>query len=341
MNLYLESGYLDMKRILAHPAPFIFIVSARGTGKTYGMLQAIDKTECRTLFLRRIESQLKTIITDEGNPFKSINTDTGASYKIIKARGMTLGNLYDESNNVIFGYASALSIFKNIRGIDFSNIELIFYDEFIGEAHEKPIRGEGDAFYNLYESINRNRELKGREPLKVVCAANSNRLDNPLFMDLGLVDSALKLSKSDEETLYLQERGVLIIMPKRSPISERKAQTALYKLASGSKFEKMAIENAFSYDDFSLVGTRPLKEYKPLCVINDFTIMEHKADESLYIINRSYKDDKLPFFNTDSKDGLAAFKAAFGLWIWNAILAGSVTFQSYAIKSEVISLFKS
>lgn len=340
MNIYLPNGYINMRRFLDHPAPFVFIVSARGTGKTYGALDAMDKTECKSLFLRRIESQLKTIITAEGNPFKTLNTDTGSNYKIEKARGMTLGNLYDAETGTIFGYASALSIFKNIRGIDFSNIDLTFYDEFIGEAHDKPIRGEGDAFYNLYESINRNRELKGRPPLKVICAANSNRLDNPLFMDLGLVDAALKLSKSEEETAYLQDRGALLVMPKHSPISEKKAETALYKLARGSKFEKMAIKNTFAYDDLSGVGVQPIKEYKPLCVINGFTIMEHKADERLYIINRQFEDPALPRFNTDSKDGLAAFKAAFGLWIWNAILEGTVTFQSYAIKSEVISLFK-
>lgn len=339
MNLYLDNGYLDMKKLITHPAPFVFIVAARGTGKTYGALWAMDKNKDCNLLLRRLDTQLKQILTERGNPFKTINNDIGTDYKLLKTKGGQIATLYDGQNNASFGFAGALSTFKNVRSIDFSNLDFVFYDEFIGESHEKPIRGEGDAFLNLYESINRNRELYGKPPLKIVCAANSNRLDNPLFADLNLIDPVMRLVNSGQETLYMQDRGVLLVVPHHSPISEQKKETALYKFASGSSFEEMAIDNQFAYDDQSGVGTRPLREYKPICVVDGMTVLEHKSGTDLYIINTAFKDPQLPKFDTRFKDGLSAFKGQFGIWVWGSAVDGNVTFQTYTVKSKIFSIF--
>lgn len=340
MNLYLDNGYLDMKKLKNHPAPFVFVVAARGTGKTYGALwDCMDKTKDCNLLLRRLDTQFKQIITERGNPFRTINNDHGTDYKLLKAKGGQIATLYDGMTDSTFGFASALTTFKNVRSIDFSNTDFMFYDEFIGEAHDLPIRGEGDAFLNIYESINRNRELNGRPPLKVICAANSNRLDNALFADLKLIDDYIKLQNSGEESVYIQSRGVLLVYPRHSPISEKKKETALYKFARGSNFEDMAIENQFSYDDQTGVGTRPLREYKPICIVDGMTILEHKSRSDLYIINTSYRDSQLPRFDTRFKDGLSSFKNQFGLWVWGSCVDGNVTYQTYSVKSKIFSIF--
>ena len=43
-DIYLPSGYLDMKGLADMARPFLFIAAARGTGKTYGACEyALDE----------------------------------------------------------------------------------------------------------------------------------------------------------------------------------------------------------------------------------------------------------------------------------------------------------
>ena len=93
----------------------------------------------------------------------------------------------DVEEKTLHGYTSALSTFSNLRGFDGSNIKILLYDEFIPERHERLIKNEADAFFNVYETINRNRELQGGPPLIALCLSNSNSLASPIFTALNLV----------------------------------------------------------------------------------------------------------------------------------------------------------
>ena len=41
-------------------------------------------------------------------------------------------------------------------------------------------------FFNLYETVNRNRELEGKEPVKVYMLSNSTSLDNEILAELSI-----------------------------------------------------------------------------------------------------------------------------------------------------------
>lgn len=178
----------------------------------------------------------------------------------------------------------ALTTVTNIRGFDASDVKVIFYDEFIPETIDRPIKGEGEALLNAYETINRNRELNGGEPVKFIGCANSNRIDNEVFLSLGIVDECEKMAKKHISMMNLYSKGLTLINAEESPISKLKADTQLYRLTRGNDFSDMALDNSFRYDDRGQIKSKNLAGYKPICVVGEICIYENKSDSNdLYV----------------------------------------------------------
>ena len=285
MRIFRDDGYLDVESI-AGSATYIFMVLARGTGKTFGTLKyAIDSGQ-KFIYMRRTQTQADMIRTDEMSPFVSLYRELGDDYLFrLKAVAKNVTGIYRVKGEELElrGYIMALSTISNVRGFDTSDCSLLIYDEFIGEKHEKPIRNEGMAFMNALETVGRNRELKGLPPLKVICMANSNDLASPLFIELGLVRHAEKMIRKGIEAMKIPDRDIMLIIAGHSPISAKKAQTSLYRMAGDSAFSQMAIENSFSLEFTEMVESRSLKEYKPLVQVGEICIYQHKSRLLYYV----------------------------------------------------------
>lgn len=311
MDLFLESGYLDMQKLMELPYTFIFIVGARGTGKTYGSLKYAYQHHKKFIYMRRTQSQTDLINKPDFSPFKAINRDIGSSVVSKPVNKYTAafyeGEEHDgalKASGEPLGYTAALSTISNLRGFDASDVELIIYDEFIPEYHERPIKAEGEALLNAYETINRNRELSGEPPVKLILMANSNRLDNPVFIHLGLVNAAERLQKSNKDLYTDPARSLCIISVHDSPISKLKSDTDLYKLRNNTGFSDMALENRFTLEDEKLIRYMPLKEYKPHTTAGELKILKHKSRQEYYCILARIPD---PEYSSDPSD-LKRFK---------------------------------
>ena len=323
MKLYTENGYVNIRGILAENLPFNFVVGGRGTGKTYTSLETVTDENIKFLLMRRTQTQADLINRPEFSPFKSLNIDKGVN---IISRPISKYNaaFYNGDESIPIGYTCALSTISNIRGFDASDVKLMIYDEFIPERHEKPIKNEGAAFLNAYETVNRNRELKGEKPLQVLCLANANDISNPIFLELGIVSKADKMLRTGQEISIDKNRGIGIFMLNKSPISERKQKTALYKLTSGSEFEKMSIYNDFADVDYSNVINRPLIEYTPIVAVGEICIYRHKNNRMLYV--STHKTGSPEEYSAGSND-LRRYARKYS-WVWLEYLANNVEFES-------------
>lgn len=291
MKIYDESGYVNIKGILREGYPFNFIVGGRGTGKTYTSLKTAREEGWKFILMRRTQSQADLISKPEFSVFKPLNNDCG--WDVQPERISKYNSAFVENDQQI-GYTVALSTLSNMRGFDASDIQILIYDEFIPEKHERPIKNEADALWNAYETINRNRELKGIPPVQLLCLANANDITNPIFESLNLIRTADRMQKKGTERWTDDKRGIQLIMLQRSPISKKKSQTVLYNLTEGAGFSSMALENSFNVDR-QHVRPRPLSEYLPVCSIGELFIYRHKAESRLYctthqsgIFNRKY-----------------------------------------------------
>ncbi len=325
MNYYDKKGYLNYDRIASLPVNFIFIFGGRGTGKTYGALKYVKEHGIRFVFTRRQTQEYDMIAKTDTSPFKVLNKDM--DWKVeIKSITKHVSGFYEQEHGAPLGYLTALASVAHIRGMDFSDCDWWIYDEFIPEAHVRPMKEEGQAFLNAYETFNRNRELEGRAPMKVFALANSNLLANPIFMELDLVTTAERMRRTGQNFYMDQERGYALLDPFDSPVSEEKEETALYKLVNkNSEFYRMAIENRFKDLEDAAPKSRNLKEYNPIVRIGEITLYRHKSRREFYC--STHHMGVCPEFRNSEIDRERCLNKFD--WIPEMYLSNKIDFESY------------
>lgn len=344
INLFEESGYLDIPSIRKYMEDnqivYTFIWGSRGIGKTYGVLREqvkrnLDHNE-KFIMLRRTKTQVDLITNEKFMPFKSLNADYHTMY-----RPFSIGSgMYGFFDSVLedtkykpvgeeIGLAMAVSTSGNVRGYDGYDISFAFYDEFIPLKSERPIRGEADLLFNTLETIGRNRELKSGSPLYFMGLSNSNDVDNPYFLELGIVDRALKMSRSEQnETWIDRKRGLMLICVNRSPISALKRDTALYKLTAGTDFSKMALDNEFVNVSTSAVRSMDLKHYDPLVALPGLCVYKRKGVNNYYV-SEHYKGQPRRF--SSAEIDLERFRTKY-TYLYSAYMQDRILFESHSVE---------
>lgn len=330
MQLYNEDGYFDFPAVRRLGYPFNLITGGRGTGKTFGALVDMVETDTDFLFMRRTQTQLDAISTEQFSPFRKINAVKGwhiGTGKLTKQTGgfwkqVEVDGEYQNSGAPI-GASVALSTFSNIRGFG-TTADVLIYDEFIPEEHERPIKEEATAFFNAYESINRNRELEGLKPVQAFCFSNSNTLNNALFVKLKLVDRVEKMTRTGKTMWTDPKRGLCVILLSDSPISARKSKTALYNLTEGTDFADMALKNEWAFDESDGIISRPLAEYRPVVAVGEITIYKHKSNGTFYV--STHKAGSPPTFGSSNTEA-ARFRRGFS-WLWAEYMSRNIEFES-------------
>lgn len=341
-ELFLPSGYVNMRAVFELPFTFIWMVGGRGTGKTYGALEYLLESITRFMLLRRTASQAQIVQNPAMTPIKSVVNDHGWKYTVAPVvKG--IGGIYEYQNTdgkdeLIYpaaGYIAALSTFANVRGFDASDIDAIFYDEYIKEEHEKGMKGEADALLNAYETMNRNRELQGRKPIKMVAASNSTDLANPYFVRLGLVTEFERMRQKGQMVRELPDRDTCIIDLQHSPISEQKRETALYRMARNTEFASMALDNAFGVD-LGQYKSKSLKEYKPMLAVGELVVYRHKSRQEFYV--SPHRSGNPPYYGT-SKQELTRFRMQ-NRWLVAAYINQQISFESYFCEALLCQYLK-
>ena len=330
-RLYTADGWINAADVIDNPATFCVCVGGRGIGKTFGILNEVLKRNIKFIYLRRTQAQIDTIKLKELNPFKAVNDVTGSDI-VSGSLGKYMGAFWhsDEKGNAIgspIGIAVALSTVSNIRGMSTEDYELCIADEFIPEAHERPIRSEETCFLNCLETFNRNREFQGRSPMKVILLSNSNDLDSPILQAIGALrplDEMIRKRKS-----YTEIRGgnVAIYRYIDSPITDRKRNTVLYQVSNNSDFNSMALDNEFAKANYENVARQDLKQYRPLVSIGGMTVFEHKTERLYYIVDGIKAETVYTLY----PNSVAAFMRKYW-YIKEAMLMLKVRYSSAPVK---------
>ena len=191
------------------------------------------------------------------------------------------------------------------------------------------MKHESDAFFNCYETLNRNRELQGRKPIQVLALANANDFANPIFIGLGLVSTVERMINKEQEEYINPQRSVGIFLLTDSPISLKKGKTALYKLTEGTAFSQMAIENAFAGADDPDIRSISLAEYSPVVNVGELCIYRHKSNRTYYV--STHVSGSCSTFSGDGVD-MKRFQTTYKT-ILLAVVMGNVTYESHLCKS--------
>lgn len=331
-DLYLPGGYINMGRILDDPHYMRVVISARGPGKTFGALSQAVIKGIRFLYLRRTQEQAKITTSKDYHPFKKINAFFGWNIEPRKANGLTA--FEDPDTGKIAGYAGALSTFRNVRGFDGSDIDLVFYDEAVPEKDERVTFDDWYALLNVLETVGRNRELEGSRPLKVLLCANAEEIYGHVLAGLGIENDLLEMRLNGEEEREISPQLKLYV-PICPEFVEKKADTHLYLLTQGTRFSEMALDNKFKIRSRDRIRKRPLAEFVPLCGYRGTFIYRHKSDGTYYV---SAKKTGSPKIYEDTKDGHQKFLAKYG-YLESAHTRGRVFFETLHDQAEFFLMF--
>ncbi len=275
--------------------------------------------------MRRTQTEADLIIHPTMSPIKDICEDLGVHYVTETLTKNSYG-IYFEDEKEPRGIGLALSTIKNLRGFSGRHISLLIYDEFIPEGHASKIKNEASAFFNAYETINRNRELTGDKPLQAICMANSNDLANPIYVELELVLLSEKLKKQGKEQYINPQRGISFFNLDSSPISDLKSQTALYKLQPKENiFTRMALKNEFNTPTTVDIRNIPIKELTPFLRIGEICCYKHKSETLVYVT--SHISGTYASISPANEDDKIRLRREYS-WLWNAYVLGYIIFET-------------
>lgn len=329
-NIYTPDGWLDVPALAARGCWLNVITGPRQVGKTYGTLKYIIEERRPFILMRRTVEEVQFLgINTEVNPFKVFEPE----HEISMDRAGKILNISEEGE--IIGICMGLPTVATVRGFSASRFTDIIFDEFIPEKHVIQRKTEGDALLNAYTTINGNRELEGRPPVRLWLLANSNNINSPILTALGLVDPILRMREKGQEVL--QKDGVLIVQPGSMKIIRKRSETAmmkhLKKTKSAERFTGMALENEFSYNDQTLVGKMPLGGLKPLCGIGMAYVWQ-RDDGFLYICRAPHRTE----IYEDSEYMRERFRDDYW-WIFDQYRSGEIRFADLHLLEFIKALF--
>ena len=322
MKLYTKDGWVNWDYIMMQPESIISVVGARGTGKTYGCFKWLIEHGEKFIYLRRLKSQLDECKRETGNPFKKINADLGINIKPFSAGGSVAFNK-EEKNGENVSVGVALSVVANIRGIDYSDYNYVVFDEFISSDGERPIKNEFQAFLNFYETVNRNRELDGKNAVKCIMLGNANRISNVYFTGWHCMRLALNMIKGNQYIWRSEDKTRMIVLLLSSPISEKKQETVLYKNANAD-FIRMALDNAFRTDE-TKIKSEPLKEFRHVVSVGEIGIYSHKAQRRYYVSSTVNQQNYYDAFGI----GLKMFQQDYYMFRVYYMVNKNITFENF------------
>lgn len=331
-KIYNDEGWVNWDYILNQPATFIPVVGARGVGKTYGLFKKLIKEGKKFIYLRRLKSQLDQCSKTEGNPFKKLNTDLSREILPYPTGGIITFRNEDKAGDVV-AVGVALSVVANVRGIDFSDYNFIVFDEFIASSGERPIKNEFSAFLNFYETVNRNRELEGKPAVKCLMLGNANTLINPYFSAWHFMKTAVRMIAGKQMVWRSADNTRMVIFLLDSPISNKKADTALYQNATND-FLEMALDNAFRTDETN-IRSEPLSEYIHIVSVGEIGIYKHKSERKYYVSNTQ---GKKPYYDSFGIS-LKMFQQDFYLLRVHYMVSKNVWFESFECEIIFRELF--
>lgn len=348
-GFYVEVEPIIRKYIL-QSVYFFYFCGGRGIGKTYGALDLCRKigtnewiiddstAEQKFMYLRRTGVEAQSVAAPESCPFKAYNRNEGYNISADYNSKLGFGKFYMETDEEAqhIGYCAALSTFANLRGVDFSDVVFILYDECVPENKNKhPLKDEGYLFLNMMETINRNRIIEGRREVIVCMLSNAIDLGSALLSQLSITPILNTMIFKNQQKYTNRDRSLHIEKYLNHAVSEKKEAGALYKFASPTGFNERALSGEFLDNDLSLIKKVDLTEYKPFLTLENLCVYQHKTN-GMWHISQTVTPAKYVFRAYEREK----FREVF-YWRYKLLVVDrKITYDNYATKAVFDDMIK-
>ncbi len=337
--------------LLAYPEAWCYIIwSKRGPGKTYSSLWYAYYNHLPIIYMKRTNDDVNLITTNMGafdaSPYVPLNRDKHINVKPSKIKdGIgAFYNVADDGEEVgdPVSYILSLNKIKQFKGFDFSHCEWLLFDEFIPQVGEIIKRKEGEMLLDLYMTVARDRQKRGRAPLKLILFANSEEISTPITNTLEVVDIMADLNASAQTHYYDKERGILLhhITNDEYPIKDSE-RGGIYAAMKDTAWGKKAFEGEFTNNDFTNVKRMNLKGMMPFIHLhhknNDYYIYTREDGMRYMCTSRA----KCPLdFDLNLENDQKLFFIDYGIDLRNDCIEGRMKFQRYTMYDLLINYKK-
>lgn len=359
----IKSYYYNIEDDLnAYPDAWAYIIiGGRNTGKTYGALKLMHLTKNKHTFVKRTIDDVEILCSGRGalgkakkqeysidlSPYKSINRDLGTNIEAFQIK-RGLGAFFecdrnDEPVGTPEGYLLALSAVAKFKGFDLSDCNYLIFDEFIPQPWERVNRKEGEQVMDLYKTVNRDREHRGRPPLKLLALANATEASNPLSNVLEITDTIVDMENKGIETYYDEERGIFIRrLVMTSAFAEVEQSSKMYKAMKNTQWGAMAFGNSFGYNDFSAVKQISVKHMTPvLCLQYKNNMWFVYERDGKYVVTKKVSNKKdIPFYDLNKENEQKRFFTDWIIPLRYASIEGRLKFETYTMYDVIMSYKK-
>ena len=337
-NIPKDGLFIDIQDNLLKNVSLLF--GGRGTGKTFSILlhrieaALIDPSKHKFIWLRDSETITKKLAAKGLTPAIEIeHPEIGTN--IIKRQEDVFTFIHNKGleDEAVIGYLMALSTFHNARGIDFSDVDVIVFDEFMPEEGTIIRRDQGSLWLNMYESINRNRELKGLPPVKVIFLSNTNGLYSEILEDFGLSTFVEEMTIKGYKSFMNDD--IWIEFLENKDFEEAKSKTLLYRLSKNQKFNDMALNNKFNDNMALIVPKMNLKGSTGILTLDKRYTLIQLSNGAYYYKLGCWKN--LIDYDMDNDQEAMLYKYMFADKLRFEYIAGNMYFDSIYTQRRILS----
>lgn len=350
--------------VAAYPDAWCIIaIGGRGTGKTYGALKDCYLNHRQFVFVKRTNDDVELLCAGAGrygkkeegsadiSPFKPINRDLNTNvhpFTISKGlAGFWECEQNEDGDNVpkgeSIGKILSLNAVSKYSGFDMSDADWMIFDEFVPRSWERVLRSEGDQMLDLYKTIARDREHRGRQPLKLILLANSVNISCPATNILEVSDAIAEAHLMGKEYHYIKDRGILIhIIRTSEEFHHKEEQTILYQAMNATAWGQMAFENNFAYNDFSAVKKLQLKNYRPIAayIYKRKYVYVYQKDGNFYLCKSKANLPIQKIYDLQIERDQKRFYYDYAIDLQNSSIEGYVYFETYGMYELITNYHK-
>lgn len=333
--------YYKYDKIHSYNAMWMFLVGARGLGKTYGaevkaVRDYIRKGE-QFIYLRRYKEELKAARATFFDAFAHEFPEWDFRAKGPEAQ-IAPADTRDDKKREWFtiGFFVALSTAQNQKSVSFPRVTKIIFDEFIiekGMIHYLP--DEAFVFQNFYNTVDR-----GQDRTKVYFLANSVSIMNPYFLEYNIVP--------DEGTEFIvRGDGFLVAhFPDSKEYAKSIYTTKFGKFIQGTDYADFAVGNSFSDNHEQLLNKKdPRARYQFTLETSKglFSVWHVPFDNEYFVEAKRPKTEKVLTLvaenMSETKTYVKVGDRAIG-YLRTAFSHGKLTFDHPTTRNTFTEIFK-
>lgn len=178
-------------------------------------IEHFEKTGKKTIYMRRLKSSIEENIAEIIPEFAI----KGKNYKEIKYKKNRLYLIDNEEKENEFMLITSMSTYYNLRGKDYSDFDILIFDEFVELSETNYMNREVFLFFDIIETF-----FRKRKNFKIFMLGNKTIIDTPY-----------EFLKEKPFTLWYN-------FEKTEEFSKMQRDSILYEISKGSEWHEYAYE---------------------------------------------------------------------------------------------------